>query len=93
MLGGYTAVSESFGDSLVRQCLFAVWLTVKNEDTREGLNYLHTELKDVYWSNREKIVGVLEHLSALRYAGSMEHWKKDADAAGVLAGAVRNDHV
>ena len=66
---------------------------MKNEATREGLDYLHTELREVYWSNREKITGVLEYLAALRHSGSMEHWQKDAQAAALLAGAVRNDHV
>lgn len=99
MLGSYgtageaSSRSDSFGDSLVRQCLFAIWLTVKNEDTREGLNYLHTELNDAYWTNREKIAGVLEYLAALRNASPMTHWAKDSEGAGLLAGAVRNDHV
>jgi hypothetical protein len=93
MLGTFGSAGESFADSLVRQCLFAVWLTVKNEDTREGLNYLHTELKEAYWANREKITGVLEYLAVLRNASPMEHWQKDSAGAALLAGAVRNDHV
>lgn len=93
MLGTFGTTGDGFADSLVRQCLFAVWLTVKNEDTREGLNYLHTELKDAYWTNREKITGVLEYLAALRNAAPMEHWKKDSEGAALVAGAVRNDHV
>jgi putative DNA methylase len=90
---GTSGDSESFADSLVRQCLFAVSLTVKNEDTRDGLNYLHTELKDAYWSNRERIVGILDYLAAMRFAASMEGWQKDSGGANLLAGAVRNDHV
>jgi hypothetical protein len=93
MLGSFGMAGDAFADSLVRQCLFAVSLTVKNEDTRDGLNYLRTELKDAYWSNREKIAGILEYLGNLRHAGSMEHWKKDSEAARLLEGAVRNDHV
>lgn len=93
MLGSFGTAGDAFADSLVRQCLFAVWLTVKNEDTREGLNYLHTELKDAYWTNREKIAGVLDYLAALRNASPMEHWQKDSEGAVLLAGAVRNDHV
>jgi hypothetical protein len=93
MLGAFGSPGESFADSLVRQCLFAVYLTVKNEDTREGLNYLHTELKEVYWSNRERIVGLLDYLAALRHAAPLEHWLKDSAGAALLAGAVRNDHV
>ena len=59
---------------------------------RDGLNWLRTELPD-YWASREKVVHVLDYLSALRYAAPMAHWQKDAAAAGLLAGAVRNDHV
>jgi putative DNA methylase len=92
MLGSFGA-SDDFADSLVRQCLFAVSLTVKNEETRDGLNYLRTELRDVYWSSREKITGILDYLAALRNAAGMELWMKDSDAAALLAGAVRNDHV
>lgn len=92
-LGTFGATGEAFADSLVRQCLFAVWLTVKDEDTRGGLDYLHTELRDAYWNNREKIIGILEYFGLLRNVSSMEHWRKDAEAAGLLAGAVRNDHV
>ena len=58
---------DGFGGSLVRQCMFAVSLTVKNEDTREGLNWLHTELPD-YWASREKVIHILEYLSGLRHA-------------------------
>lgn len=93
MLGTFGASEEAFSDSLVRQCLFAVWLTVKNEDTREGMDYLHTELRDLYWSAREKIIGVLDFLAALRYSSHMEQWRKDAQAAALIAGAVRNDHI
>ncbi len=93
MLGTFGSASESFADSLVRQCLFSVWLTEKNEATRESLDYLHTELREVYWSNREKITGILEYLAALRHSDTMKHWQKDSQGASLLAGAVRNDHV
>ncbi len=83
---------EGFGGSLVRQCLFAVAQTVKSEDTREGLNYLKTELPD-YWAMRERIVHIIDYLSIPRGIAGMEHWRKDANAASLLAGAVRNDHV
>jgi putative DNA methylase len=92
-LGTFGSSGDAFNDSLVRQCLFSVWLTVKNEGTKEGMDYLHTELREAYWSNREKITGVLEYLSALGHSSNMQDWHKDAHAAGVLAGAVRNDHV
>jgi hypothetical protein len=83
---------DGFGGSLLRQALFAVHQTIKSEEVRDGLNWLKTELPD-YWSSREKIVHLLDFLSVLRYAAPMAHWQKDASAAGLLAGAVRNDHV
>jgi putative DNA methylase len=92
-LGSFGDAGDTFADSLVRQCLFSIWLTVKNEGTKEGMDYLHTELREAYWTNREKITGVLDYLSALGHSSNMEDWYKDAHAAGVLAGAVRNDHV
>jgi adenine-specific DNA methylase len=81
-----------FSGSLTRQCLFAIAQTVKSEDTRDGLNYLHTELPD-YWASRERIIHLLDYLAVLHQVASMDHWKKDAKAASLLAGAVRNDHV
>jgi adenine-specific DNA methylase len=82
----------SFGATLVRQILFAVHLAVKSEETRDGLNYLKTELPD-YWSQRAKTVHILGYLARLQHVAGMEHWRKDAEAAALLAGAVQNDHV
>jgi hypothetical protein len=83
---------DGFGGSLSCKALFAVQQTVKSEEARDGLNWLKTELPD-YWTSREKIVHVLDFLAALRYAAPMTHRQKDAAAAGLLAGAVRNDDV
>jgi len=83
---------DGFGGSLVRQCLFAVAHAAKTEDPREGLNYLKTELSD-YWIKRERIIHILDYLTALRGVTGMEHWQKDAHAASLLTGMVRNDHV
>jgi len=66
---------------------------VKNEDPRERMDYLHTEQKDAYCTNREKNAGVLDNLTALRNASLMEHWQKDSEGAVQQAEAVRNDHI
>lgn len=92
MLGSF-GDSESFADSLVRQCLFAVYLTVKNEETRSGFDYLHTELGTAYSSNRARIIGILDYLATLHHAAPMANWQKDSNGAALLAGAVRNEHV
>ena len=81
-----------FGQSLVRQVLFAVHQVVKNEETRSGLDWLKTELAD-YWNQRQKIIHILEFLGRLVNISSMSHWRRDSEAARLLAGTVRNDHV
>ena len=55
------------------------------------MNWLHTEIKE-YWNQRKSIIAVLKYLSKLNHTPHMTHWKKDADAALRLAGAVENDH-
>lgn len=93
MSSSYQVANDSFASSLVRQCLFATWLTAKSEETKEGLNYLHTELVELYWVNRDKVVKILDYLAGLRNTVTMQHWQKDSHAAEILAGAVRNDHI
>lgn len=36
---------------------------------------------------------LLEYMAALGRIPGMNHWQKDAEAAGLLAGIVRNDHI
>lgn len=83
---------DGFGKSLVRQLLFAIHRIMKNDSVQEGLNWLRTEIPD-YWGSREKIVRILEYVNSLGRVSYMNHWCKDAEAAALLAGAVRNDHV
>ena len=82
---------SGFSGSLTRNMLFAIHETVRTEDAREGLNWLHTEIKE-YWNLRKSIIAILKYLSKLNHIPHMTHWEKDADAALRLAGAVENDH-
>jgi adenine-specific DNA methylase len=84
---------EGFGSSLVRHLLFAIYETVQNEDTSAGRVWLHTELGQQYWNRRQEIIELLKYLSITSMTSSMEHWKEDADAARLLAGAIENDHI
>ena len=59
---------------------------------RKGLNYLKAERAD-YWTRKEDIMALLGFLAAARTLTALPHWRRDADAAFVLAGAVRNDYV
>ena len=82
---------DGFDASLVRHLLFAIHETVSKETVQEGLNYLKVEVPD-YWSIRKRALEVLRYLSRLEHIPHLSHWKKDAEAARVLAGAVENDH-
>jgi putative DNA methylase len=85
--------NDGFGSSLIRHLLFAVNETVQNEDTGAGKVWLHTELGQEYWSRRREIIELLRYLAGVNMSSSMAHWKKDAEAARLLAGAVENDHI
>lgn len=79
---------DGFGGSLVRQALYAIWRAVETEETADSLTWLRTELAD-YWHRREALVAVLRFLASL----GTSHWREDAAAARLVAGAVENDHV
>ena len=83
---------EGFSGSLLRTCLFAIYQVDKEDEVNSGLNWFHTELPD-YWTVREKIIKILKYLAMIGNIKGMEHWKGEAQAASLLAGAIRNDHV
>jgi hypothetical protein len=78
-----------FGSSVVRHALFAALKTAETESIRDGITWLRTEVTN-YAANRGRVIEILEVLAALRQNASMAHWHKDAQAAGLLAGALRN---
>ncbi|WP_201218954.1 hypothetical protein [Halochromatium roseum] len=80
--------TDSFGSSLLRHALFAVYQSANRDDTKVGLTYLKTELAD-YSAQRENLAAMLSFIGKL----SIAHWQTDAEAARLLAGAVENDYV
>lgn len=78
-----------FGPTLVRHALFAICKTIETDAPRDGLTWLTTEVKD-YASSRARILEILEFLATLRHHASLPHWRMDAEAAAILAGALRN---
>ena len=78
-----------FGGSLVRHALFAAFKVAETECTRDGITWLTSEVQD-YAAARGRLLGILEFLAGLRQNASLAHWHKDAQAAGLLAGALRN---
>ena len=78
----------AFGRSLVRHALYAVWRAAESGEVADSLTWLRTELPD-YWPQREALAAVLHYLAAI----DVGHWREDATAARLVAGAVENDHV
>jgi putative DNA methylase len=68
-----------------------VMFTYQDPSLQEGLNYLKVEVPN-YWSDRKRVLEVLRYLSRLEDIAHLSHWKKDAEAARVLAGSMENDH-
>ena len=77
-----------FGRSVVRHALYAVWRAAENGEVADSLTWLRTELDD-YWPRKESLALVLRYLAAV----AIDHWREDASAARLVAGAVENDHV
>lgn len=84
--------NSKFGSSLLRNVLVAIYLSVKEEDTMKGRNWLKTELVD-YWNVRTTIIEILSYISSLQYIENMEHWKEDAYAASMLKELISNDSI
>lgn len=85
---------EGFGNSMVRHTLFAVREVVRTEETEAGRNWLRNELGDRYWDQRQLVIALLDYFGKFEINQNMEHWHKDAHAAHLLMGAIRNeDHI
>lgn len=81
--------APGFGSSLLRNILFATCKVRETERLDEGMRWLKDEITGNYWQQRSTIVAMLRYLSNL----PMAHWKEDAEAARLLAGAIDNDSV
>jgi len=81
---------EGFGQTMLRNILFAIRETQKEDSPKVGRNWLHTELPD-YWNVKQRIVLILQYIS--RIAMQIDDWSGDLHAARLLAGYIENDHV
>ncbi|MDP2267617.1 MAG: DNA methylase, partial [Deltaproteobacteria bacterium] len=88
-LKGRDLTGIGFAGSLLRQLLFAVYKTAEEDEPQPGLDYLKQEIPN-YWDRRQTIIALLDYLSQ-KPSVAMEHWKKDAEAAHLLLGAVAGD--
>jgi len=84
---------SGFGETLVRNTLFAVRETVRSSETSAGRNWLKNELKMRYWEEKKSIIEFLRYLSNLEMNAKMSHWVQDSQAARLLSVVIENDHV
>jgi adenine-specific DNA methylase len=89
--GGRELGGDGFAGSLLRRVLFAIHVTARSDDPREGLTALRTEVSG-YWDVRPLLLSLLRYLTSTP-SPSSGHWISDAAAAGLLAGAVDNDRL
>jgi adenine-specific DNA methylase len=86
--------SEGFGKTLLRETLFAIFLTAENGgNVDRAMAYLHSDLRDRYWANRGDILAFLRLLGCFENLTGMEHWHADVSSALALTTAVGNDMV
>lgn len=88
-LGRKELGATGFGASIVRHALFSAFKTAETESPREAIAWLKTEVPE-YGVNRNRIIAILDYLSPLRQNASLPHWHRDAKAAEIVAGALRN---
>lgn len=82
---------DGFGGTKLRQLLFAVHTAAEEEKPDAGMRFLKDELRD-YWSERQRLIIVLDWLASLGQIEVMSHWSADGEAARLLAGRLRSDH-
>jgi hypothetical protein len=81
-----------FAASPLRHLLFAIRETASADNSPEpGRQYLRDTFGQLYWSHRERFIGLLDWLAALGNAEGMNEWIADSEAARFLAGRLRND--
>ena len=84
--------TEEFGSSLLRDVLAAIHLSVKDEDTIKGKNWLRNEVVN-YWNQRNSIVEILDYISTLEHIKNMPHWEMEAKYSRRLRELIHSDGI
>ena len=83
-----------FAMSPLRHLLFAIRETTIAENIPEaGRQYLRDTFGQDYWTRREGFIALLEWLTKIGNSEGMNAWAADSEAARILAGRLRTDHV
>ena len=83
----------AMGGTLLRHTLFAVFKTSESGDPQEGKNWLRNELGTTYWTERNRVMGLLTYMEGMGRIEGAEHWREDAHSAALLRGVLENDRV
>jgi len=81
---------DGFGKTLLRNILFAIKETRKEDSPQTGRNWLYNELPD-YWNAKQRIIHLLQYIT--KTTSHIDDWIEDAQAAKLLTGYIENDHV
>ncbi|CCJ33435.1 anti-phage-associated DUF1156 domain-containing protein [Caloramator australicus] len=84
--------SDKFSNSLLRHVFAAIYLSIKEEDTMHGRNWLKNELPS-YWSQRNTIISILEFIATFEHISNMKHWEEEAKYAKLLMELIKHDGV
>lgn len=82
-----------FAASPTRHLFFAIREAAETDSAETAVQYLHHTFGQDYWSKREVFVHLLDWLGRLGNTTDMDEWQRDSDAARILAGRLRNDHL
>ena len=83
-----------FAMSPLRHLVFAIRETTIAENIPEaGRQYLRDTFGQDYWTRREGFIALLEWLTKIGNSEGMNAWAADSEAARILAGRLRTDHV
>lgn len=83
---------DTFGASLLRNVLAALYQAIENEDTLKGRSWLKNELPD-YWGQRKSIIELLDYIATLDHLKNMLHWEQEAYYSKLLRELIDNDGV
>jgi hypothetical protein len=68
--------------------------TVETESPKQALQWVRMERPD-YAGERQRLLALFDYFVTLGSNAALPHWRKDAQAAALLAGSLRSrqDHV
>lgn len=87
-LGNQHRQNGEFADSFLRELLYAINRTHRDESAKSGRDHLYAELPD-YWGMRTLAIEVLNFIYTT--TAGLEHWEHEREACNILSGYLEND--